>query len=143
MTRPLEGKPVQARALRTRMRILEAGVNLFATKGFPETSMDDIAQAAGMSKGGLYHHFGTKGAVLGAIVRGLGEAGAQPLAREEASENGLGKLLVDAWAEAARSPELRAAITVPHAFNEIIAAGRVIASQTREPSRPDSEEAAA
>ena len=33
---------------------------LFSNKGFAETSMDDIASAAKLSKGGLYHYFSSK-----------------------------------------------------------------------------------
>jgi len=44
--------------------ILEAAVNVFAEKGYENASMNDIATRAGMSKGGLYHHFLSKDIVL-------------------------------------------------------------------------------
>jgi AcrR family transcriptional regulator len=41
-------------------RILEAGKQLFNTKGFAATSLNDIATAIGISKGNLTYHFPTK-----------------------------------------------------------------------------------
>ena len=40
--------------------ILDTGSALFAEKGYDATSMRDIAQAAGVSKALLYHHFQSK-----------------------------------------------------------------------------------
>jgi AcrR family transcriptional regulator len=48
-------------ALSERMQsILDTGTNLFAEKGYDATSMRDIANAAGVSKALLYHHFASK-----------------------------------------------------------------------------------
>ncbi len=43
--------------------ILQAALEVFVEKGF-DVSMDEIAVSAGMSKGGLYHHFQNKDAIL-------------------------------------------------------------------------------
>ena len=43
-----------------RAQLLELGMDLFAERPFDEVSIDDIAQAAGVSKGLLYHYFGSK-----------------------------------------------------------------------------------
>ncbi|MFC1960477.1 TetR/AcrR family transcriptional regulator [Chloroflexota bacterium] len=40
--------------------ILKAALVCFAEKGYHQTTMDDIVQAAGLSKGGLYVHFSSK-----------------------------------------------------------------------------------
>ena len=40
--------------------IANASVSLFLTQGFPETSMREIAVAAGMGKSSLYDYFPTK-----------------------------------------------------------------------------------
>ena len=37
--------------------ILSVSAKLFLQKGFDKTSMMDIATAAGISKGAIYHHF--------------------------------------------------------------------------------------
>ncbi|PAE94012.1 TetR/AcrR family transcriptional regulator [Shouchella clausii] len=41
-------------------KIISAARNLFQTKGFSETSMNQIIEAAQSSKGNLYHHFKNK-----------------------------------------------------------------------------------
>ena len=48
--------------------VKEAAARLFSTKGFLETSMEDIAQAAQLSKGGMYHYFKGKTEILFAIL---------------------------------------------------------------------------
>lgn len=50
-----------------RARILEAALRCFAEKGYHEATMDDVARAAGVSKGGLYWHFASKAEVFGAL----------------------------------------------------------------------------
>jgi len=44
--------------------IAKIGAKLFSKKGFAETSMDDIATTARLSKGGIYHYFSSKTEVL-------------------------------------------------------------------------------
>jgi AcrR family transcriptional regulator len=48
----------------TRTRILEEAAKLFTEKGYETTSVQDIAQATGLSKAALYHHFRSKEEVL-------------------------------------------------------------------------------
>lgn len=40
--------------------IITISAKLFAEKGYDKTSMQDIADAVGMSKGGIFHHFNSK-----------------------------------------------------------------------------------
>ncbi len=47
--------------------ILAAARRLFGTQGFAATTMDEIAGAAGIAKGAVYHHFKTKEAVFEAV----------------------------------------------------------------------------
>jgi AcrR family transcriptional regulator len=51
----------------TRAKLLNSALELFATRGYAATSVDAIADAAGVSAGLLYHHFDGKAAVLNAI----------------------------------------------------------------------------
>jgi AcrR family transcriptional regulator len=44
--------------------IARVSSQLFATKGYLETSMEDIAAAAKVTKGGIYHYFASKSDVL-------------------------------------------------------------------------------
>ena len=41
---------------------------LFTTLGYANTSLDAVAQAAGVTKGALYHHFGSKAGLFRAVL---------------------------------------------------------------------------
>jgi AcrR family transcriptional regulator len=58
----------------TRYAILAAATSLFGDKGFTATPMDEIATAAGVAKGAVYHHFPTKEAVFEAVLRRTSDA---------------------------------------------------------------------
>ncbi|KXU98971.1 TetR family transcriptional regulator [Stenotrophomonas sp. DDT-1] len=49
-------------------QILQAALQCFLAKGFHQTSMRDIAQAAGVSLGNLYNHFPGKEAIILAVA---------------------------------------------------------------------------
>lgn len=61
---------MRTRLSRTERRsdILEKVRQLIQTRGFSNTEMEDIRLACGISRGGLYHHFANKRAVLSALV---------------------------------------------------------------------------
>ncbi len=45
---------------KTQVRLENVAIRLFSTKGVRETTIKDIAQAAGLSEGALYRHFTSK-----------------------------------------------------------------------------------
>jgi AcrR family transcriptional regulator len=100
-----------ARSQQSRDQIVTAALTVFALKGFSAASMDDVCMAAGCSKGGLYHHFPTKSAVLSGVVDRLTRFGAllPHTASTEASlpPQALGRMLIEIWTEAARDETLR------------------------------------
>ena len=51
-------------ALDPRQEILRAAARLFQQQGYDATSMNDVAAALKLSKGGLYHHFQSKDEML-------------------------------------------------------------------------------
>ena len=59
-------KQAERRAATTEA-ILRAGRRLFGERGFAATTMDDIAEAADVAKGAVYHHFKTKEAVFESV----------------------------------------------------------------------------
>lgn len=67
-------KPTEQR----RAEILEAALKLYSSKGFHETTMEEVAQAAGVAKGTVYLYFQSKEHLLLALKRdfmqGLTEA---------------------------------------------------------------------
>ena len=48
----------------SRHEILQAAARLFQQRGYDATSMNDVAGALKLSKGGLYHHFQSKDEIL-------------------------------------------------------------------------------
>ena len=44
--------------------LLEAALAVFSERGFHEASLDDVAAAAGVTKGAIYHYFDTKAELL-------------------------------------------------------------------------------
>ena len=57
----------------TRAAIVEAAIARFGADGFAKTTIDAIAQAARVTKGGVYHHFSDKAAVFEAAFIDLEE----------------------------------------------------------------------
>ncbi len=53
----------------TRTNILRAAVYCFAQSGYAQTSNHDIAHAAGITSGSLYHHFDSKAAIYQEALR--------------------------------------------------------------------------
>lgn len=53
---------------RTRERLLEAGRGVFLKTGYQGAKLDDIAAAAGFTKGALYWHFPNKQALFLALI---------------------------------------------------------------------------
>ncbi len=62
------GQRREARAYETRRRIVEAGLRLFLDEGYVTTTVQAIAQAAGVAPATIYQAFGTKHAVLAAAL---------------------------------------------------------------------------
>ena len=48
----------------TRERIVDAAVDLFATQGYDATSVAQVIERTHLTKGGFYHHFASKDALL-------------------------------------------------------------------------------
>src|SRR6476620_6238480 len=51
------------------LQILEVALEMFISKGYQGTSMEDIAEAAGISRPIVYNLFGTKDAIYLACLR--------------------------------------------------------------------------
>src|SRR3990172_2247591 len=57
----------QRRKAETRGLLVAAGLELFAERGFELATLDEVALAAGFTKGAIYRHFPSKGAFLLAL----------------------------------------------------------------------------
>src|SRR5678816_542239 len=52
----------------TRNRVFEVAAEVFHRKGYDNTSMSDVATAAGLTKAGLYHHVTSKESLLFTVL---------------------------------------------------------------------------
>lgn len=68
-----------------RSEILKHAGALFRKNGFAATEMEDIRLACSISRGGLYHHFGNKTAILAAIIERETEAIRREFEREKSN----------------------------------------------------------
>ena len=48
----------------TPQHITDVAIDLFATRGFTEVSVDDVAQAAGIARRTLFRYYSSKNAIL-------------------------------------------------------------------------------
>jgi TetR/AcrR family acrAB operon transcriptional repressor len=55
-------------ALTTRQELLDAAERLFSEKGVSNTSMNQVAEAAGVTRGAIYHHFENKLDLIDALM---------------------------------------------------------------------------
>jgi TetR/AcrR family transcriptional repressor of nem operon len=53
----------RASSLETRTKLLDAAVTIIRKQGFAATTVDQLCAAAGMTKGGFFHHFASKEAI--------------------------------------------------------------------------------
>jgi len=73
-------------ALERKEQVLDVALSVFASKGFHNTSMNDIAEAAGVTKPVVYQHYESKRALFLAIIDHVGDRMIEVLA---AATNGL------------------------------------------------------
>ncbi|MBL8623716.1 MAG: TetR/AcrR family transcriptional regulator [Myxococcales bacterium] len=72
----------------TRRALLAAARHEFATRGYAQASLDDIAARARLTKGALYHHFASKAAVLTAVYLEMEQELAERVAAAVAASAG-------------------------------------------------------
>ena len=68
----------------TRQRLLDTALDLFETKGYAATTIDDIAAAAGTTRVTFYAHFPSRRAIMAALIDRLNVI----LERQESSAHG-------------------------------------------------------
>jgi len=55
---------MESKGTRTKSKICAASARLFSERGYKDVSMQDICDATGLSKGGVYRHFSNKAEIL-------------------------------------------------------------------------------
>src|SRR6516225_8316567 len=73
MTTPAQARR-WAKTGATQQRILDAATEVFATRGFTAATMADVVAGSGASIGSIYHHFGGKSELFGAIFEQMADA---------------------------------------------------------------------
>ncbi len=65
----------------TRQALLDAAVKVFSRQGYAATRLEDIAEAAGVTRGAVYHHFGGKAELFVEIIDNASLTGGQAIQR--------------------------------------------------------------
>lgn len=92
-------RAAQTKRDRTRRALLDAAESTFATRGWANTRMEDVAVAAGVSPATAYNHFPTKHALLGHIFGPL----VRPLFVQATVDAQAGRPVVDALSDQVRA----------------------------------------
>ena len=62
-------------AEQTRQDLLDAALTVFSQKGYTATRLEDVARAAGVTRGAIYHHFGSKAERYSALIEEANKVG--------------------------------------------------------------------
>jgi AcrR family transcriptional regulator len=76
--RAVKRTPQEARSERSRAQIRKAALNLFSSVGYHGASMRDIAKAAKLSTGNVYHQFSDKETIFKTLLEQYWEALSRP-----------------------------------------------------------------
>ncbi len=64
----MSGRPLRRQGLETAMKLLDAGVEVFGSRGYHAARVDDVVQAAGVSHGTFYLYFANKEELFAALA---------------------------------------------------------------------------
>ncbi|HEV7722977.1 MAG TPA: TetR/AcrR family transcriptional regulator [Iamia sp.] len=102
---------VQARGVERRRAIVAAATEHFAREGYRGTGIAAIAKAAGVTTGGVLHHFGSKEGLLVAVLQ---QRDRDALTAFEAAPPTTAADELDRWVAVAAWTEDRAAVAALH-----------------------------
>ena len=80
---------------RTKTKILEKAADLFSEKGYTAVTMKDVCEAAGLSRGGLYRHFGSTAEMMILLMRAEQERADREVERERSEHMSAVRMLDD------------------------------------------------
>jgi AcrR family transcriptional regulator len=64
-------KKTKEEAALTRKVLLDAALNVFSYKGYAQSTLEEVAKAAGVTRGAIYWHFGNKFEMFHAVLQEL------------------------------------------------------------------------
>jgi AcrR family transcriptional regulator len=94
----------------TRRAVLAAARSLFGANGYAQTSVEEIAEAARVTKGAVYHHFASKEALFRAVYAETeAEAQARAMRAADPAAAAVDQIvaMMDAYLDAALDEEIR------------------------------------
>jgi AcrR family transcriptional regulator len=105
------------RTASTRAALIAGARALFADRGYADVSTPELASAAGVTRGALYHQFGDKEGLFLAVVNAVeadvtARLGAQVAASGATDPASALHAAVDAWLDACEDPEVRRVLLV-------------------------------
>lgn len=111
----LKRTPQAERSATTRAALLAAARPLFATRGYADVGTPEIATAAGVTRGAMYHHFADKRALFAAVAEAVeadvtGRLIDEVAAAAPADPLAALHLATAAWLRACEEPEVRQVI---------------------------------
>lgn len=112
----------------TRDRILDALETLLLERGATQMTLDNVAAAAGVSKGGLLYHFKSKDALLVGLVHRLGERARAQLDETRASGTSIAE-----WYLQTPDPTTQADAVELALYRSLLATMRTIDASGSEP----------
>jgi TetR/AcrR family transcriptional repressor of mexJK operon len=89
------GRPTLAEARRRQQHLLEVAGAMFMKLGFDGTSIDAVAEAAGMSKRTVYARYADKNELFSAVLRDLIDRWLVPIHRFQSSKSDLEPMLIE------------------------------------------------
>ncbi len=101
---------IKEEADKTRQTILNAALTVFSSKGYHPARLQDIADAASVTRGAIYHHFGSKADLYICLVRESSEQFnlviAQAIEEGGAFQEMATRVLVTGWSLLEEDPQL-------------------------------------
>jgi AcrR family transcriptional regulator len=100
------------RSAATQSALIAAARKLWGERGYAEVATPEIAAAAGVTRGALYHQYADKAALFAAVIEivetdAMQRLSAAVLAAEPASPAAALRIAADAWLQIATEPEIR------------------------------------
>ena len=124
---PTRRRTQAERRAETRAAVLESACRLFGRKGYADTSLEEIAAAAGVTIRPIYHYFGGKRELFEAVNAVMEERILASL-QEGAGGSGANALLAAwrAFLELCRDPEFRRVVLLLLLVSGLVLVGQMV-----------------
>jgi TetR/AcrR family acrAB operon transcriptional repressor len=103
-------------AEKTRQALLKAALSVFSQKGYAATTLEDVAKEAGVTRGAIYWHFGSKAELYNALLEEHSARGSE-IVQAAAVEGGsmreiLARIFIRMLRAVENDPALRAVMEI-------------------------------